>query len=144
MKLKAVITESAPQDLIKAFGGRLFAISFIGDIVTAIFHVRSPVGKPAEYYVQKPDLSIDTGYCGIIVNLTGVSRGRRKPKQFHDALKKLHEISKRRIETLLDTNQTAQLFCTIMLDKEISIRPGEYSNILESKAEWVCGKKTIE
>ncbi len=141
MKLKAVITDSAPEALVEAFGGKDFALRFLTLIVGAHLDVLDPINRPAEYYVQEPDRTVCVGNkIGVELRFTGVSRNGRKAERFHKALAALVEIAKETIQSALGHDaQEVQLFCVLMLDGDVETSPGsgKYSSVLESEPLWV-------
>jgi hypothetical protein len=146
VKLKAAISGSAPEPLFEILGSRQFVRDFLNEIVTGCFGIEDPADRPAEYYVQLPDrtLSLVDNIMGVEVRLTGVSRGNRPPKVFHDALKKLEELVIRTIqEALRGLGFKVEVFVVIMLDKDVPLPPKagseftEYTSVLESEAKWV-------
>jgi hypothetical protein len=144
MKLKAAITDGAPDELIAAFGSLSFADSFL-NIVENTFGVTDPGLRPAEFYVQAPDRTIafHPEVFGVEVRLTGVSRGEREPEVFHDALKELERTVAEFIkDALVDAGLTAtriQMFVVIMVDGDVPGVPGSnfYGSVLESTPRWV-------
>lgn len=150
VKLKAVITDGAPQPVEEALYSGEFAATFLVEVVQKLLGVTDAISRPAEFYVQHPDISIyaGDGRFGVELRLTGVSRNGRTPKQFHEALKHLHEIAKTKIKLALEkcgSDSCIQLFTVIMLDGDIETSPGSgvYSNVLEHPAEWVTGTPQI-
>lgn len=144
VKLKAVITDGAPQPVVEAMCSRGFTATFLVGVVQEILDAKDVLSRPAEFYVQHPDHTIyaGDGRFGVELRLTGVSRNGRTPKKFHDALKNLHAIAKEEIKLALQKcgpGSCVQLFTVLMLDGDIETSPGSgvYSNVLEHPAEWV-------
>ena len=71
-----------------------FTEKFFGKVAGECFGISNACDLRAEYYVQLTDRTIvvNDDVTGIEVRLTGVSRGNREPKVFHDALQKLEEL----------------------------------------------------
>lgn len=143
MKLKAAITRGALPAIVEAFGSDEFADAFLDVVVGKAFGVPNPISRPAEYYVQRPDITNRAGgFIGVEVRLTGVSRDGRTPKVFHDALVALDKlVGVTAAGALKGTDSDVQIFVVMMLDKEIEVSPGSgiYSNVLEAPARWVIG-----
>ncbi len=142
MKLKAVITYGAPQAVVDAMTSRKFLLVYMDEVLSALLGVSNPQERPAEYYVQEPDRTINLGSLGVELRLTGVSRAGRKSSQFHRALQTLQTLAKASLQEALDGSGHrvgVQVFTVIMLDGEVETEPGsgKYSNTLESEAEWV-------
>jgi len=147
MKLKAVISNTAPKALFEAFKSPLFARKFLTEVVGEALGVENPLARPGEFYVQEPDPIVaidDSGVWGIELRLTGVSRNGRKAAMFHNALKALNNLARRTIAELFVSegdlsDAKVQLFSVLMLDGEIESAPGSgrYTNVLETPAEWV-------
>ncbi len=142
MKLKAAITSSAPKRLFDEFGSVEFARRVMLEVLQECLGAKDPLVRPAEYYLQLPDRTVEVkkGCWGVELRLTGASRGRRRAQQFHTALSKLQEIAADLIKASLNPRQEAQLFCVLMLDGDIEDGQGGYTSVLESNAEWVKGK----
>lgn len=146
MKLKAAITQGTPESVIEAMGSKKFALLFFKCVCAETLGATRPEARPAEYYVQVPDVTVNTGgYRGVELRLTGVSRAGRTPKQFHDALDVLHEIAgdmiRQALRSASEVNRhvNIQLFTVIMLDGDVEMTPGSgvYSNVLEMTPEWI-------
>jgi len=142
MKLKAAMTDGMPGVIVEAMSSREFASSFLEQVVGEALGVEKPHLRPAEFYVQKPDFTINCGEFGVELRLTGVSREGRKAKQFHDALKALHELARNALQQAVNVKglqYKVQLFCVMMLNGDVETSPGSgvYSNVLEHPAEWV-------
>jgi hypothetical protein len=137
MKLKAVLVGKHNERTVKAFGSAKFTARFLDEIVDDHFGVKDARQRPAEYYMQKPDFaeSLDgTGLLGVEVRLTGVSRGNRPAKLFHEALKTLSRIVVETIQGTTWGDKGVQVFCIIMLDGDVENPPGSgnYSSMIES------------
>jgi len=146
VKLKASVTSGAPDSLVEAFGSADFAGVFLQGVVEDVFGVVDPARRPAEYYVQFPDQTVQLSHeiFGVEVRLTGVTRGERAPKVFHDALKKLEELVIETVqEAIKDTGFRVEVFVVLMLDSDVPAPPwtnaeaSEYTSVLESDAKWV-------
>lgn len=144
MKGKAVITDGAPEEIIQAMGSKRFARSFLRDIIGKTLGAENVLERPAEYYLQKPDLVTNANdeFYGIEFRLTGASRDGRTPAQFHKAIKDLHDLINTTVINALKltkSNQGIQTFVVIMLDADIETNPGSgvYSNVIESEAKWI-------
>ncbi len=141
MKLKAAITDGAPDELFVAFGAAWFAEAFIDRIATKLLGAKRAMSRPAEYYVQFPDRTIAVANCeiGIEVRLTGVSRAGRSPEVFYKMLEELQRLVRETAKQVLPSNVKAQIFVVVMLDGDIEVQPGSgrYSSVLESEAVWV-------
>lgn len=142
MKLKAVVTSDMPNAVAGVLSSKKFALAFLDQVVGEVLGVEEPRERPAEFYVQKPDFTVNCGGFGVELRLTGVSREGRKAKQFHDALTKLHELAKDALQKAMakaEMQEQVQLFCVIMLTADVETAPGSgtYSNVLEHEAEWV-------
>ena len=148
MKLKAVITDGTPEPVVSAMSSKEFASSFLTEVVSETLGAEDAFQRPAEYYVQVPDRTIFTGGgFGVELRLTGVSRNGRSAKQFHNALKRLHQIAEGVIYYALircTPGTSVQLFTVLELDGEIETSPGsgEYSRFIEHPAEWVTARPT--
>lgn len=140
MKLKAAITDGAPAGLIEAFGSKQFAIDFLNEVVIDVFKADCPGMRPAEFYVQKPDITIGINTCwGVELRLTGVSRGGRAAHVFHQALKALKKLAKRTILKHLPEGEDVQIFVVLMIDGDVETSPGSgtYTSVLETEPVWV-------
>jgi len=139
MKLKAAITEGTPQEVVDAFSSQEFAANFL-QFVLPHLGIKDALDRPAEFYVQRPDRTIAANRrCGVEVRLTGVSRGNRTAKMFHEALKTLDSLVKRTAyEALTAPEQSIQTFVVMMLDDEVETAPGSgiYSCVLEAEPSW--------
>ena len=143
MKLKAAISDGAPRPLIMAFGSKTFTGRFLTEVVGEAFGVQDPLNRPAEYYVQKPDITIQGGeVIGVEVRLTGVSRGTRPASTFHKALKALEQLVEETTRGSLPSGVSAQVFVVIMIDDEVETAPGSgtYSSVLEAEPTWIKGE----
>lgn len=144
MKLKATITRGAPQGVEHAFAHPDFAMRFLGLVVQNVFGVKGSHLRPAEYYVQEPDMIVPVkpGLWGVILTLSGVSRGNREPKIFHAALEKLSRIAITELQANLAGEQAVQLFVNIMLDGDVPMSPpsATYSSMVEGKGVWVTSR----
>jgi hypothetical protein len=152
VKLKAVVTDGAPEPVVAAMGSKFLAQRFLNEVVIDILAVEDARNRPAEFYVQFPDRSVFTedGF-GVELRLTGVSRNGRKASQFHNALQQLHEIAMDAIAIALKKSETnpemhIQLFTVLMLDGDIETSPGSgvYSSVLEHPAELVSARDVPE
>src|SRR5262249_45216538 len=124
VKLKAAISNGAPALVIEAFGSHDFTVRFLKEVVGDAFGVENPIDRPAEYYVQQPDITIQGGETiGIEVRLTGVSRGTRSPKVFHNALKALVGLVKETAAASMPIGSKAQVFIVMMIDDEVETAP---------------------
>ncbi len=143
MKLKAAITEGADQAIIDAFGSQRFATEFLMEVAEGHLWVNSALRRPAAFYVQKPDVTVNVGGgFGVELRLTGASRSGRTPKQFHEAIQALYNLAVCTISGELAVSGSEsrfQLFVVIMLDGQVETAPGSnrYSNVLESPETWV-------
>lgn len=151
MKAKPVLTRGVPNALVTAFNSDQFACAVLGKIVGQCLGVSDVFNRPAEFYMQEPDYAVSGGGpMAVIMTLTGVSRDGRTAKQFHDALKALHEMTVDKVQTALDSEHPGyarvQVFTYIMLDGQVETAPGsgKYSNLLESEAVWVETRKPAE
>ena len=150
MKLKSAITKGTPKRVVDALGSTEFASAFFFQVCEEVLGAEDAASRPAEYYVQDPDVTICTGPFGIETRLTGVSRGNRKAAQFHKAIRVLHLLVKETVRDALRQEYTEglvqiQVFTVIMIDGDIETAPGsgQYSNTLESEAEWVSSEPEV-
>ena len=141
MKLKAAITKGAPESVVEAMGSVSFAMAFLREICVNILGAENVLIKPAEYYIQEPDVTVNIGGgIGVELRLTGVSRNGRTAKQFHHALNGLHDLATETIRQALVLEGGAppsiQLFTVLMLDGDVETSPGSgvYSSVLEASA----------
>lgn len=140
MKLKAAITDGTPQEVIDELSSKEFAHAFLVAVIGTVFKVDNPLDRPAEFYIQKPDITIQAHTtCGIEVRLTGVSRGTRPASVFHQALSALSVLVEQTVYESLPNGSGVQIFCVMMLDKEVETSPGSgvYSSVLESEPKMV-------
>ena len=151
MKLKAVVSSRAPEDLHEAFASQEFTALFMSQVLAECLGVENPHLRPAEFYVQRPDESVTIDdHLGVELRLTGVSRDGRKAALFHQALKALELLARQTIIQVLrdqgDSETEIQLFVVIMLDGDIETTPGSgiYSSVLENKACWVKAQQLEE
>ncbi len=143
MKFKAVLVGNVPADLRNTISSVEFAKLLFNEIVGKVFGVPYPATRPAEYYMQQPDEGVSVhGSWGVIMNLTGVSRGNRPSKLFHEAIKRLHGPTAELVHKTVGEGNQAQVFAAIMLDGDIETQPGsgQYSSVIESSAEWIDGR----
>ena len=132
MKLKAVVHESCPKELLDALQG----ITLREEVYKRVLrdHLRVNRFGPAEFYIQHCDLAVgNEPMCEV--RLTGVSvNTSRATKDFHDALRELELVYKLTIQQYLPAGQKCQLFVSLMLD-----RPplGESSSLLEREPIYV-------
>lgn len=145
MEFKAVVTgpeyNSFVDDLLKKFSSLELAEKVLQEISGDTLGFERVLERPAEAYFQLPSRGVSDN-IGVIMNLTGVSRNGREPKQLHEAKTKLHAIVKEVVEQvslIFDFQLSVQVFVTITLDGEAPIAPGSgiYSSVLESEAEMV-------
>ena len=145
MKLKPAITDGAPPALFEAFRSSLFAKRFLEEVVEGTFGVESPEHRPAEYYVQLPDTTIqaEDEVFGVEVRLSGVSQAGRTPKVHHGALKALEQLVADTARVgLKGVDVRVQILVVIMLDGDVPGLPkspeeAQYGSLLESEARWV-------
>ena len=144
MKGKAVVSDGIDKAVLGALRTPQFAEEIIRKVMGGCLGAENPLERPAEYYVQFPDLTIQVkdGFYGVEFRLTGATRNDRTPAQFHKALKVEHEIVKTAVSDALKSlgaGVKVQMFVVIMLDGDIETKPGSgvYSNVIESDAEWV-------
>lgn len=143
MKIKAVVTRGIPTAIETAMLSKELTEKLLSEVIGKALGVEDPLERPAEFYVQEPDYTICCGPFGVEIRLTGVTREGRKVAQFHKALERLHALARNTLQEALDMpsvdQMRVQLFCVIMLngDVETAAGSGVYSNVLESKAEWV-------
>lgn len=144
MKIKAACI-GTPKEVVDAFSSNPFVSTVLLRVVEKELGVMNVLSRPAEYYVQKADTgpAPKEGVMGVEVRLSGVSRNGRTPKQFHNALSELVHIVKFTIEQIIDCDDKCQIFCVIMIDGEVEVKPnsGVYSFNLESMPEQVRGLK---
>ncbi len=140
MKIQACVI-GGPAALKAAFSAPEFATSVLVLVVKDIFKVEDVFERPAEYHVEdaahgpnpEPDL------VGIELRVTGVSRNKRTPKQFHRALSTLEDLVEAtacRVLANEGPRVRCQVFCVLELDGEVETAPGsgEYSRALEGTA----------
>ncbi|MCL5794830.1 MAG: hypothetical protein M1338_00505 [Patescibacteria group bacterium] len=147
MKFKAVlsgINTAINPAIVKAMSSSQLAKKLIELVSGKCLGAANPLFRPSEYYMQWPDMAVAAidGTMGVEMRLTGVSRDGREPKQFHEALRVLHEVTKDTLKQAMEESgcrESIQLFTAIMLDGEVPVDPksGLYSNILEHPAEWI-------
>jgi hypothetical protein len=145
MKFKAVVVGPDDNiivgDLMQKLGSLDFATEVLQKVADKKLGFGNPLDRPAEAYLQLPDRGMSKE-IGVVMNLTGVSRDGREPKQFHEALQVLHDSTVSVIQEVMNRLEFTcgvQAWTTIMLDGPIPIDKdsGQYSSILESRAEWV-------
>lgn len=142
MKLKAVVTRTAPQTLIEGTNSSAVADTFRDRV--AIAHLRvTPHGfGPATHYVQESDLSIPTsdGALGVEVTLSKVSTSwRRSGEMFIIALQAVQATYKELIENTCPVGTKVQLFCALALDDKVQVGDGSYKSLIELDPIWVEG-----
>lgn len=148
MKLKAAVTNGTPQCVIDMLSSGQFAMGFLVYVAERALGAVDTRQRPAEYYVQMPDLTVSTGKFGIEVRLTGVSRGSRTPEQFNCALEALHGLVSESVAEALrqaKSNESVQIFCVIMIDGDVPLpEDNGYANMIEHKAVWVNSQGEFE
>lgn len=132
MKLKSVVHESCPEDLLCALQSTSFRTSVLDRVLRP--HLRVGEFGPAEFYIQYCDIAVgDEPMCEV--RLTGVSvNTRRATDDFRDALRELEQVYREVIEKLLPSGQRCQLFVSMMLD---CAPLGESSSLLERDPVYV-------
>lgn len=141
MKLKPAITESVSPAVIASLSSAAFATAFFDEVVHQALGVENPLGRPAEFYIQRPDLTIDTGAKGVETRITGISRGNRTPEQFVQAAEALHGLVTKTVARALfeaESDEEIQIFSVLMLDGDVPALDGKgYTSIIEHHAVWV-------
>lgn len=143
MKFKAAYTDGVPPGLVKVLESGEFALTLLRQISAECLGAVKPEDRPAEYYVQTPDVTIcANGVLGVEMRLTGVNRNGRAASVFHNALKRLDQVVSKAVSAALREaacDIPIQVFAVIMLDDDIETSPGSgvYSSNLESEAHWV-------
>ncbi len=132
MKLKSVVHETCPEELLKVLQSKRLRTEVLERVLQP--HLR--VGKfgPAEFYIQHCDLAVgDEPLCEV--RLTGVSvNTRRATDDFRNALRELEQVYREVIEKHLPSGQHCQLFVSMMLDRAPL---GEASSLLEQDPVYV-------
>ena len=126
MKLKSVVHESCPEDLLNALQSAELRKQVLERVLQK--HLRVGEFGPAEFYIQHCDIAVgDEPLCEV--RLTGVSvNKRRATDDFYAALCELEVVYKETIEKFLPRGQKCQLFVSMMLDRAPL---GEQSSLLE-------------
>ncbi|MFZ2188872.1 MAG: hypothetical protein WAV73_04890 [Candidatus Moraniibacteriota bacterium] len=140
MVFTPLITEGAPSAVIAELNSPDFTTELLLGICEKIFGVEDVLLKPAEYGVEKVRfITNNGGGIGVILRLDGIGRGIRKASQFHEALEKIHLITKSFIQKALKGTREVQLFSIIQLDEPIEMPQDSriHGKILEYPAEWV-------
>lgn len=147
MKFKAVASRGLPQEVNDALGSRAFATELLRKVIGGCLGVEKPEARPAEFYVQEPDFTVNTGFHGVEVRLTGASRGNRTPRQFEQALETMHAIVVNAVSATLsdaESDETVQVFSVIMLDGDVPTGGDKYACMLEHPPVWVKAGDRIE
>lgn len=149
MKVKAAITEGAPEGLFETFGSKELGAEIMDEVCEDALGAEAH-GNPAAFYMQKPDetVNIDDEW-GVELRMTGVSRGDRTEEQFNDALTRLHTIAKQAIAKVLKDNEdeddrSVQLFTVLMIDGDVRTDDGVWTNTHEKGPEWVSAEDFME
>jgi hypothetical protein len=116
MKLKAVVQEGCPQELVDELEGAVFRNSILNRVLKK--HLRVGEFGPAEFYIQKCDFACGGGAM-CEVRLTGVSvNKRRSTEDFENAMEELERIYAEAISEYGEVNgESTQLFVSLMTDK---------------------------
>jgi len=140
MKIKAACT-NLTKELLEILSTQDFARLVLTRIYGECLGVENPCERPAEYYMQLPDICIPTSdKPGVEVRLTGAGASGRTSKQFQEALNMLGKIFADTIHRHLkssNSNERIQLFIAIMVDTPVEISNGYRTNIPESKPIWI-------
>lgn len=136
MKLKSVVHETCPKNLLAALQGTSLRTSVLERVLRP--HLRVGEFGPAEFYIQHCDLAVgDEPMCEV--RLTGVSvNTRRATDDFRNALVELERVYREIIEKLLPSGQRCQLFVSVMLDRAPL---GESTSLLEKDPTYVESKQ---
>jgi len=137
MKLKAVVPDNCPKELIEALNKMRPAVMerVIGP------HLKRPDFGPAEMYVQVCDIADgDTHKLFCEARLTGVSLADDRSKaDFRNARAELERIYKELIQMFLPVKKEMQLYVQIYLDEAI-----DGSTIVEQGPAWIQGMRQVE
>lgn len=150
MKFKAAITSRVPDSVKEALGSPEFAKSVIDRVAEKALGAQNTANRPAEYYMQAPDITINTGRLGIEVRVTGVSREGRTAAQFERAIETLHWSYASTVKnTLIEigSEESIQVFVVIMLDGDIDLPAccgGGWGSVMEHFAVWVSTQGIVE
>ena len=146
MKLKATVTESAPEKLLAILDSSEVADGF-RDIVCEHLGVEPNDFGPATHYVQKTDLTIPTSdsKLGIEVTLSKVSvNDNRSHCDFLRALTAVQEMYESLISRNAPCGTSVQLFCVLALDQPIKFQGKEPTSLIELDpidVEGLAGKR---
>ncbi len=143
MKFKATVPlDPEAQPLMDAFSSSSFRDTILKAVAGRWFDAQNAHLRPAEYMVQEPDRIIvgkDDNW-GVHFTISGVSRANRTSGTFLRALAEAIDLCRQVIGKNLPPGRKCQLFVVMFLDGEIpGIEGGSttYSQVLESKPEWV-------
>ena len=147
MKLKAVLFDDTPPDLIEAL--EKLRPHVMEKVLVPHLKVPGTFG-PAEFYIQRSDHVVkDSATAANLwmceVRLTGVSGPNvnfgRSVQDFWEAAEALTEVYRREIRSHLPVGHRAQLFVVIMIDESIPInRSGAKSPLIEVGPEFIDGE----
>ncbi len=130
MKFKPVLP-SGNKEAFNTLNSPEFEIALLTGVCDKIYGIKDVLERPAEFYVQKPDIRIREGekVLGTEIRLTGVARNGRTVKQHHDALVETAKIT----SDFLARFGTRETFSVLMLDGEIPLLddPTRYSSVPE-------------
>lgn len=149
MQLRTVITEGMHAAVVEAFRSEEFATTILRAVVHDCLQASDPIGRPAEYSMLQPETAIRVqGQLGVSVSLSGVTRGVRPTKLFHNALSVLNGLVSRTVITALkdtDSELRVWVFCLLELDEAVEIAAGKgiHSRLVERQATLVSAKGVV-
>ncbi len=143
-KLKAAVTgNDILNPLVAVLNGKEFCMKLMDRVLNRYFHVDDPAQRPAEYYVQFTDRTVEIvdGMYGVEVRLTGVSvTPARTDGDFHTALLATVDAYSLAIKQNVPQDVKVQLFVAIMVDGVVRNQAGVHVSVIESDPVWVTGK----
>ncbi|MDO8633378.1 MAG: hypothetical protein Q7K38_02440 [Candidatus Wildermuthbacteria bacterium] len=142
MKVKAAITEGAPEALMQAIDSPATARQIFALLARDLRVKQKDLG-PATHYMQRSDRTIQAwpGKLGCEMRVSGVSvTPHRAPVDFWNAVDDLHKFLKSLIVRTAPKGTKIQLFVAIMLDSPIRDPQNQMTTLLESTSEWVEGQ----
>ncbi len=132
MKLKAVLYDGCPQQLLTSIHSADFRSLILKEVLIPHLHVSPEIG-PAEFYIQVSDHSTDK-WPMCVVNLTGVSLSKsRSTQDFINVVQKLQHTYITTISPHLTVSERMQIFTIMSLD---GIPFGLTTNLIESEPLW--------
>ena len=132
MKLKAVVNEGCPKDLVTALNNLRNRV--LTEVLERYLRVKPGSFGPAEFYVQNCDFAVSKElFCEV--RLSGISvTSARAADDFRNARRELERIYTELIHQHLPQGQKMQLFVLVIADRPLT--DGSPS-LVEGNAMWV-------